>query len=61
VVSRRAEQEARTQTSARGKLQTRYLHAAATAYLALARADSVQALGLFRAIPDTLCIVNDCF
>jgi serine/threonine-protein kinase len=59
--ARRAEQEARTQTSARGKLQTRYLHAAATAYLALARADSVQALGLFRAIPDTLCIVNDCF
>ena len=57
----RAEQEARSQTSARGKLQGRYLHAAATAYLALARADSVQALGLFQSIPDTLCIVNDCF
>ena len=34
----RAEQEARTQTSGRGKLRGRYLHAAATAYLALARA-----------------------
>jgi tetratricopeptide (TPR) repeat protein len=57
----RAEQEARTQESARGKLQGRYLHAAATAYLALARADSVRALGLLQAIPDTLCIVNDCY
>jgi tetratricopeptide (TPR) repeat protein len=57
----RAEQQARTQGSARGKLQTRYLHAAATAYLALARADSGRALGLFQSIPDTLCIVNDCF
>ena len=57
----RAEQESRTQGSARGKLQSRYLHAAAVAYLALARADSVQALGLFQSIPDTLCIVNDCF
>jgi hypothetical protein len=59
--ARRADQEARTQSSTRGRLQSRYLHAAATAYLALARADSVQALHLFRAIPDTLCIVNDCF
>jgi tetratricopeptide (TPR) repeat protein len=57
----RAQQQARTQASAKGKLQGRYLHAAATAYLALARADSVQALRLFQAIPDTLCIVNDCF
>ncbi|HEU5153661.1 MAG TPA: hypothetical protein VFU03_02905, partial [Gemmatimonadales bacterium] len=57
----RAEQEARTQESARGKLQGRYLHAAASAYLALARGDSVRALGLLQAIPDTLCIVNDCY
>jgi serine/threonine-protein kinase len=57
----RAQQEARTQGSAKGKLQGRYLHAAATAYLALARVDSVRALRLFQAIPDTLCIVNDCF
>ncbi len=57
----RAEQEARTQASARGKLQGRYLHAAATAYLALARADSVRALRLFQSIPDTLCLANDCY
>ena len=57
----RAEQEARTQTTGRGKLRGRYLHAAATAYLALARADSVRALQLFQSIPDTLCIVNVCY
>ena len=57
----RAEQEARTQRSAQGKLRGRYLHAVATAYLALARADSAEALRLFRAIPDTLCIENDCY
>jgi eukaryotic-like serine/threonine-protein kinase len=57
----RAEQQVRMQGSARGKLQVRYLHAAATAYLALARADSVRALRLFQSIPDTLCIVSDCF
>jgi tetratricopeptide (TPR) repeat protein len=57
----RAEQESRTQTSVRGKLQGRYLHGAATAYLALARGDSVRALGLFQTIPDTLCLENDCY
>jgi eukaryotic-like serine/threonine-protein kinase len=57
----RADQEARNQTTAKGKLQGRYLHLAATAYLALARADSVRALRLFLAIPDTLCLANDCF
>jgi DNA-binding SARP family transcriptional activator len=57
----RAGQEARSQTSARGKLRGQYLHAAATAYLVLARADSLQALRLFQAIPDTLCIENTCF
>jgi serine/threonine-protein kinase len=57
----RAEQETSTQASATGKLRSRYLHAAATAYLALARGDSVQALGLFQSIPDTLCIVNVCY
>ena len=56
----RAEQEARTQTTGRGKLRGRYLHAAATAYLALARADSVRGLRLFQSIPDTLCVVNVC-
>ncbi len=57
----RAAQEARMQGSAQGKLRGRYLQAAATAYLALARADSVGALRLFQSIPDTLCLENDCF
>jgi DNA-binding SARP family transcriptional activator len=57
----RAGQEAQTQPSARGKLRSQYLHAAASAYLALARADSLQALRLFQSIPDTLCIENTCF
>ena len=57
----RAQQEARRQEGPRGKLRARYLHAAATAYLALARADSVRALRLFQAIPDTLCMENDCY
>jgi hypothetical protein len=59
-LARRAEQEARSQPSAKGKLRGRYLHLAATAYLALARADSVWALRLFQSIPDTLCIENAC-
>jgi tetratricopeptide (TPR) repeat protein len=57
----RADQEGRRQHSARGKLSGRYLHLAATAYLALARADSVRALRLLQAIPDTLCLVNNCY
>jgi hypothetical protein len=57
----RAEREARTQESARGKLRARYLRLAATAYLALARADSAGALRLFQTIPDTLCIASSCF
>src|SRR4051794_11223512 len=57
----RAEQEARTQKGATGKLRGRYLHLAATAYLELARGDSAGALRLFQAIPDTLCIVNICY
>jgi hypothetical protein len=57
----RAEQEARTQKSAIGKLRGRYLHPAATAYLELARGDSAGALRRFQSIPDTLCIVNICY
>ena len=57
----RAEQETPTQGKAAGKLRGRYLHAAALAYLALARGDSVRALRLFQSIPDTLCIVNVCY
>jgi hypothetical protein len=59
--ARRADKEARTQGSAQGKLRGRYLHSSATAYLALARADSAEALRLFQAIPDTICIANDCY
>jgi eukaryotic-like serine/threonine-protein kinase len=57
----RAGQEVSRQTSPRGKLGSRYLQAAATAYLALAREDSVEALRLLQSIPDTLCLENDCF
>jgi tetratricopeptide (TPR) repeat protein len=57
----RAEQEGRTQKGAIGKLRGRYLHAAATAYLKLARGDSAGALRLFQSIPDTLCVVNICY
>jgi eukaryotic-like serine/threonine-protein kinase len=57
----RAEQESKRQTTPRGKLRSDYLHAAATAYLALAGTDSAEALRLFQAISDTLCLVNHCF
>jgi eukaryotic-like serine/threonine-protein kinase len=57
----RAGQEAGRQQEATARLRARYLHSAATADLALVRGDSVQALRLLQAIPDTLCIVNDCY
>ena len=38
-----------------------YLSDAARAYLALARADSATALKSLAALPDTMCMVNDCF
>jgi hypothetical protein len=57
----RAGHKAQGQREAVAQLRARYLHAAATAYLALARADSAHALRLFEAIPDTLCTVTDCY
>lgn len=39
----------------------RYLHGTALAYLALARGDSLRAIRLLRALPDTLCMVVFCF
>jgi len=57
----RAGEEAVRQQEATARLNARYLHAASTAYLVLVRGDSVQALRLLQAIPDTLCIVNDCY
>jgi len=50
-----------TQPNAAGKLRGQYLHAAATAYLELARGYSSGALRLLQSIPDTLCIVNICY
>ncbi|HEY9015231.1 MAG TPA: hypothetical protein VIM84_09235, partial [Gemmatimonadales bacterium] len=57
----RARREAVRHGEGEAQLRNRYYHAAATAYLALARADSAQALRLFQAIPDTLCTVADCY
>jgi serine/threonine-protein kinase len=42
-------------------LRGRYLGAAASAYLSLAREDSAEAVRRFQAIPDSLCMGNDCF
>lgn len=39
----------------------RYLHGTALAYLALARGDSLRATSLLLALPDTLCMVANCF
>jgi serine/threonine-protein kinase len=57
----RAQQESKRQTTPRGRLRSDYLHLVSKAYLALARADSAEALRLFQAISDTLCIANHCF
>lgn len=43
------------------RLRGRYFHAAAGAWLALARHDSIGAARLLQAIPDTLCLVAVCF
>ena len=43
------------------KAPARYLGAAAGAYLALARGDSAEGLRRLQAIPDTLCLVGNCF
>ena len=57
----RAEPESKRPTTPRGKLRSDYLHAAARAYLALARADTAGALDLFQDVPETLCMANYCF
>jgi hypothetical protein len=41
--------------------RARYRGAAAGAYLTLLRGDSTRAEHLLRAIPDSLCVVSDCF
>ena len=60
-LSVRAARAARDTGSWVAPLRGRYIHGAASAYLALARGDSAQAIHLLQAIPDTLCIVNRCF
>ena len=57
----RAGEVARTSESPRAVLRARYLGAAARAYLALVRGDSGLAVQLFQAIPDSLCLVGNCF
>jgi eukaryotic-like serine/threonine-protein kinase len=42
-------------------IRARYLSAAGKAYLSLARGDSAEAVRLFQAIPDTLCLEGNCF
>jgi serine/threonine-protein kinase len=57
----RAAEEARQPNSPLVVLRARLLGATSTAYAALARGDSAEALRYLEAIPDTLCLVGDCF
>jgi hypothetical protein len=59
--ARRASEVQRRAESPDAKLHARYLGAAATAYLILARRDSGEATRRFQAISDTLCLVANCF
>jgi serine/threonine-protein kinase len=52
-------QRATRSTTARGR--ARYVRMGATASLALARGDTSGALQLFEAIPDSLCMIMNCF
>jgi tetratricopeptide (TPR) repeat protein len=53
--------EMRGAESPDARLRGRYLGAAAIAYLSLLRGDSAEAVRRFQAIPDTLCLVGNCF
>jgi tetratricopeptide (TPR) repeat protein len=57
----RAAEETRRPSRPAIVLRARLLGATATAYAALARGDSAGALAHLEAIPDTLCLVGDCF
>jgi hypothetical protein len=59
--AQRADSAARVGGSLVARSYARYLGDAARAYLALARADSTTALERLAALPDTSCMVNDCF
>jgi tetratricopeptide (TPR) repeat protein len=60
-LAERAATVARESGSPVGRRRGSYLEAVAGAYLALARGDSVAAIGRLQAISDTLCIVAPCF
>jgi tetratricopeptide (TPR) repeat protein len=57
----RAAEETRQPNPPLVVLRARLLGATSTAYAALARGDSAGALGYLEAIPDTLCLVGECF
>jgi eukaryotic-like serine/threonine-protein kinase len=59
--ARRADSAARVRGSPVARTYTGYLGDAARAYLALARLDSATALQRLVALPDSSCLVNDCF
>ncbi|HEU4801014.1 MAG TPA: BTAD domain-containing putative transcriptional regulator [Gemmatimonadales bacterium] len=59
-LANRAARVAQVAESSRAVGRGQYLSAAATGYLALARGDSAGAERLFSAIPDTLCLFNNC-
>jgi tetratricopeptide (TPR) repeat protein len=59
--AQRADSAARVGGSLVARSYAGYLADAARAYLALARADSATALKSLAALPDTMCVVNDCF
>ncbi|HEX6104246.1 MAG TPA: hypothetical protein VFZ26_01600, partial [Gemmatimonadales bacterium] len=57
----RAAEVEREASAPRARLRARYLRAAAAGYLALARADTADAVRRLAAIPDTLCVAGTCF
>jgi hypothetical protein len=59
--AQRADSAARAGASPVARSYAGYLADAARAYLALARGDSARAIESLAALPDTLCMVNNCF
>jgi eukaryotic-like serine/threonine-protein kinase len=61
LFARRADSDARDRPSSIDRAHLRVLADAARAYLVLAKGDSAGALRAFAALPDSLCILTDCF
>ncbi len=59
--ARRADSTAQVQINPVARSSIGYFRDAAAAYLALARFDSTGALRGFAALPDSMCLVNNCF